>query len=307
MTVLADKFEEALNAKNNDIKNFVWKGEKKFINGEKVQTEMKLIDATPEQLNQFYSHCKSMLYSEDKVNPGRYVLLGLIREQRNKCNAELFLRYLEGGNDENGRKRYPRFTYMQALRDFLDLNKEVLPKENWKTTPIGVATNGIPEEFSTLTIDTVLDACLDTLGVFEKKHVTLNFITKMGLWFEPQEMKDLTEKGEDGKVRDRLAVVRERLNLKNVEIKFNPNKPRSPYLKLDPKGLSYTEFRAMVTLKSKKYSDMTTDQLTTLRDKVLFRLEDEVSFHASQWENRIKQIEKVADAKSIELEGRVSE
>lgn len=307
MTVLADKFEEALNAKNNDIKNFVWKGEKKFINGEKVQTEMKLIDATPEQLNQFYSHCKSMLCSEDKVNPGRYVLLGLIREQRNKCNAELFLRYLEGGNDENGRKRYPRFTYMQALRDFLDLNKEVLPKENWKTTPIGVATNGIPEEFSTLTIDTVLDACLDTLGVFEKKHVTLNFITKMGLWFEPQEMKDLTEKGEDGKVRDRLAVVRERLNLKNVEIKFNPNKPRSPYLKLDPKGLSYTEFRAMVTLKSKKYSDMTTDQLTTLRDKVLFRLEDEVSFHASQWENRMKQIEKVADAKGVELEGRVSE
>lgn len=306
-TIIADKFAEALNAKNNDIKSFIWKGAKEVVNGEKVQTEIRLIDATPEQLNKFYAHCKSMLYSEDKVNPGRYVLLDIIRDQRTKCNAELFLRYLEGGNDENGRKRYPRFTYLQALKDFLNLNKEALPKEDWKSTSITVATSGIPEEFSDLSIDTVLDACLDTLGVFEKKHVTLNFISKLGLWFEPQEMKDLTEKDENGKTRDRLAVVKERLNLRNVEIKFNPNKPKNPYLRLDPKGLNYCEFRAMVSLKSKKYSDMTTDQLITLRDKVLFRLEDEVTFHASQWENRIQQIEKVADAKNIVLDGRVTE
>lgn len=303
MTVIADKFAEAMNAKNNDIKNFIWKGAKRIVNGEKVQSEIRLVDATPEQLCEFYAHCKSMLYSEDKINPGRYVLLDIIRDQRTKCNAELFLRYLEGGNAENGRVRYPRFTYLQALRDFLNMNKEALPKEVWPETSITVATNGIPEEFANLTIETVLDACLDILGVFEKKHITTNFLTKLGLWFEPQEMKDLTEKDpETGKNRDRLEVIKERLNLKNVDIKPNPNRPSAPYLRLNPKGLNYSEFRSMVTLKSKKYSDMTTDQLVTLRDKVLFHLEDEVSFHASQWETRMKQIEKVADSKGIKLE-----
>lgn len=290
MTVLGDKFAEAINAKNNDIRTFVWRGAKEIVNGEKVQTEIKLIDATPEQLNKFYAHCKSMLYSNDKVNPGRYVLLGLIKEQRAKCNAELYLRYLEDGNPENGRARYPRFSYLQDLREFLNNNKEVFPREIWKEVPITEATNGIPEEFTNLSIDMVLDACLDTLGRFEKKHITLNFITKLGLWFEPQEMKDLTEKGENGKTRDRLEVIRERLNLKNTT-----------KLRLDPKGLNYCEFRAMVSLKSKKYSDLTTDQLLTLRDKVLFRLEDEVNFHASQWEARMEQIRKVAESRGITI------
>ncbi len=304
MTVLGDKFVEAINAKNNDIKTFVWKGAKELINGEKVQTEVRLVDATPEQLNQFYAHCKSMLYSNDKINPGRYVLLDIIKEQREKCNVELYLRYLEEGDPEkNGRLRFPRHKYLKMVKEFLDNNKEALPRELWGETAITIATKGIPEEFTDLSIDLVLDACLDTLGRFEKKHITLNFITKMGLWFEPQEMKDLTEKDEaTGKVRDRLEVIKERLNLKNVETKFNPSKPNVPYLKLDPKGLNYSEFRAMILLKSKKYSALTTDQLLVLRNKVLFRLEEEVAFHASQWETRMEQIRKVAESKGISLE-----
>lgn len=302
MTVIGDKFVEAMNAKSNDIKTFVWRGAKQIVNGEKVQTEIRLVDATPEQLNTFYAHCKSMLYSNDKVNPGRYVLLDLIKEQRAKCNAELYLRYLEDGNSENGRLRYPRFQYLQDLKEFLDINKEVLPREVWGKTLITEATSGIPAEFTDLSIDLVLDACLDTLGRFEKKHITLNFITKMGLWFEPQEMKDLSEKDETtGKTRDRLEVIKERLNLKNVEVRFNPSKPNAPYLKLDPKGLSYCEFRAIVSLKSKKYSALTTDQLMVLRNKVLFRLEEEVAFHASQWETRMEQIRKVAESKGIKI------
>lgn len=302
MTVLGDKFVEAINAKNNDIKTFVWKGAKELINGEKVQTEIRLVDATPEQLNQFYAHCKSMLYSNDKINPGRYVLLDIIKEQRIKCNAELYLRYLEEGSPENGRERYPRFQYLQDLKAFLNNNKEIFPREVLSNTLITETTAGIPAEFSDLSIDLVLDACLDTLGRFEKKHITLNFITKMGLWFEPQEMKDLTEKDEaTGKVRDKLEVIKERLNLKNVETKFNPSKPNIPYLKLDPKGLNYCEFRAMILLKSKKYSALTTDQLLVLRNKVLFRLEEEVAFHASQWETRMEQIRKVAESKGINL------
>ena len=58
----------------------------------------------------------------------------------------------------------------------------------------------------------------------------------------------------------------------------------------------------MVNLRPKKYSELTTDQLTVLRNKVLFKLENEVMFHIDQWENRINQIRKVAESKGINLE-----
>lgn len=291
MTTLKDKLTEAENTKKNNVKSFVWKGAKEIVNGVVNQTEIRLYDATPEQLQGFLNHCYSMLYSSDKVNPGRYTLLDIIEEQREKCNAELYLRYLENlYMTSTERPKYPRFMYLQDVRNSLNLNKEVLPRENWSNVTIDVLTNGIPEEFRSLTIDTVLDACLDTLGQFDKKHITLNFLSKMGLWFTQEDMKSLTEKDENGKNRDRLEVIKERLGLKSTT-----------KLHVDPKGLSFTEFRAMTTLKSKKYSDLTTDQLLTLRNKVLFRLEDIVNEHATSWENRIDQILKVADARNIEL------
>lgn len=59
--------------------------------------------------------------------------------------------------------------------------------------------------------------------------------------FSPQEMKDLMEKDEvTGQVRDRIEVVKERLNLKQ---------PMT--LKANPRGLSYSALRSMVNLKSK--------------------------------------------------------
>ena len=72
MTVLADKLIEAFNVKNNSIESFVWKGEKKHVNKKIIQDEIKLVDASPEQLQSFYNHCKTMLYNKDRKNPGRY-------------------------------------------------------------------------------------------------------------------------------------------------------------------------------------------------------------------------------------------
>ena len=85
--------------------------------------------------------------------------------------------------------------------------------------------------------------------------------------------------------------VKERLNIKNTV-----------RLTVKPTGLNYTELRAMVNLRPKKYSELTTDQLITLRNKVLFRLENEVQYHASQWEERMRQIVMVADKRGITLE-----
>lgn len=291
MATLEDKLKEALDAKNNDITTYVWKGAKEVVNGEKVQSEVRLVDATPEQLNKFYKHCNSMLYSSDRVNPGRYTLLDIIEEQRVNCNVELFLRYLEKGDLDNNIVPYPRFSYLQTLRTFLNINKEALPKESLSTAPISIAVSDLPKEFSDISISKIIDGCLDTLGRFDKKHITLSFITKLGVWFTPAEMRDLTERLEDGKVRNRLEVIKERLGIKP-----------SIGLKINPKGLNYNELRAMITLKSKKYSELTTDQLLTLRNKVLFRLQADAEFHASQWEERKAQIEKVAASKGITLE-----
>ena len=58
MGVIRDKLNKALEAKsvNTNINNYVWRGPKKEVNGKFEQEEIKLIDATPEQLNQFYRH-----------------------------------------------------------------------------------------------------------------------------------------------------------------------------------------------------------------------------------------------------------
>jgi hypothetical protein len=146
-------------------------------------------------------------------------------------------------------------------------------------------------EFRDVTIHDVLLGAVGVLGLFDRSHISLSFITKMGVWLTDKEMNELLERDKDGKARNRIDVIKERFNLRK-DIKLYPNE----------NGLSYTELRAMLNLKTKKYSELTTDQLLVLRDKVLFRFEDEVRFHISQWEDIINKIERVAEIKGITLE-----
>lgn len=294
MGVLGEKLTQAINEHENNVENFIWKGPKKEVNGVRVQEEVKLIDATPEQLNKFYAHCMSMLYSNDKKNPGRTILLDIIKRQRQKCNAELYLRWLENKYQTNipdVRKPYPRFLYNSDIREALEVNKDSIPSEEYANTPITVLTDGVPMEFRDVTIQDVLLGAVGVLGLFDRSHISLSFITKMGVWLTDKEMNELLERDKDGKTRNRIDVIKERFNLRK-DIKLYPNE----------NGLSYTELRAMLNLKTKKYSELTTDQLLVLRDKVLFRFEDEVRFHISQWEDIINKIERVSEIKGITLE-----
>ena len=71
-------------------------------------------------------------------------------------------------------------------------------------------------------------------------------------------MNELLEYNDDGSIKDRLEVIKERLSLK-----YTTN------LIIKPSGLSYKEFRSMILFnKSKKYSELSSDQLKTLRNKV---------------------------------------
>ncbi len=279
--MIKEKLAAAIAKKNNDINTFVWKGRKVEVNGQLIQDEKKLVDCSEDELRTFYKHCDSMLYNTSKECPGRYVLLDIIEDQRVRCNAELFLRWLEQ------EKSTPRFTFLSSLRVFLDNNKGIDTKNVFISEAL---VGGCPAEFARLPIDIVLEGCLDKLGKFNKQHITLTFILKQGLWFTQQESKDLTEKTPSGEFREKAEVAKERLGLKS-----------SVNLYMTPKGLSFAQLRAMVNLKSKKYSELTTPQLETLRNRILFSLEDEVKFHIGQWETRKNQIKMVCDAKGYTL------
>ena len=279
--MMKEKLEEAYRRKEDAIETFIWKGEKRpQPDGTFAQDKILLVDCTQSQLQEFYNHCNSMLYSDDHVHPGRKVLLDIIKDQRNRCNAELFIRYIEK------EEKIPRYSFMASLRTFLDNNPSV-----GLDAPVGLSICNLDaSEYSNLPLGLVLDACLDTLGKFDRSHITRAFILKQGLWYTPEESKELTEHENDGSLRDKKEVVKERLGLQ-------PNIS----LYTSPKGLTYSQLRAMINLRSKKYSDLTTQQLETLRNRILFSLEDDVRFHIKQWETRKSQIEKVAAAKGFTI------
>lgn len=287
MNTLKEKLTEAIDARKNDVKSFVWKLARK---ADGTQEEVRLVDTAPEQLQQFLNHCNSMLYSTDKLNPGRYVLLDIIKEQREKCNVELYLRRLKEGALTGG-ESYPRHLYCQDVLSCISKNKALFPQAKLKELSIGLITGGLPREFERLSIASVIDGCLDQLGIMDNKHITFSFILNLGVYLTPEEMKEFNEKDKEGNTRSKLEVIKERLNIKP-----------SVRLTVKPTGLNYTELRAMLNLRPKKYSDLTTDQLVTLRNKVLFRLEQEVNFHIEQWEERIRQIQLTAQSRGISLE-----
>jgi hypothetical protein len=273
-TLLGERLEEAM---KNGLNTFVWKGNKTIDeNGRYKQSEKRLIDMSENELKLAYEHCKIMLFNGDAKNPGRYSVLKLIEDQRNKCGAELFLRYIET------EKNITRFRLLELINGFLNVNKESL--KNIKPN-IGLVFSSIPNEFELLPVDNIIDGCLDRLGIFNKKHITRSFILRQGIWLTAAESQDLLENSDPNEKSDRISLIRNRLNLKEIE-----------RLYINASGLNYAQMRAMMTLKpNKKYIDFTTLQLETLRNRILFSLEEDVKKHITAWETRMSQIEKVTE------------
>jgi hypothetical protein len=292
MTVLGDKLQEALNA--NNVNNYVWKGPK---NSNGIQEEIKLINCSYEDLRKFYKHCMQMLHNVDGKNPGRRVLIDIVQDQIQRCRAELLIRYLRK------EREYTPQRCLEDLRGVRAKNKDILTDENIKKYPIGNVFNGLPIEFSEVPFELVIDACLDTLGVLDTSHLTLNFIIKMGLYFTQQEMQQpvnklygdnkhgLYEKDlETGKAKNRLDIIKR-------ELKLNP----AINLRICDTGLNYNEFRSMYYLKRDKYSNLTTDQLKLLATKVLYRFQEQCNAQAKQWESKINEIKEVANIKGWDV------
>ena len=281
MSVMKEAMNEAMG--NSKLNPYVWKGHKEIdANGKYVQNEQRMVDMSEHDLNGAYDHCRTMLFNKDSRNPGRHLVLSLISDQRDRCGAELFLRNIKT------EKGIDRFSLVMPINVFKGNNAELFAQSR---PTLDLAFQDLPDEFRQVPIDLVLDACIDRLGAFNKKHITRAFILRQGVWLTPSEAKDLTEKDENNQIIDKLTVIRDRLNIKDVE-----------RLSINSRGLNYTELRAMLSLRpNKKYADLTTVQLETLRNRILFVLEESVKNHITAWEERMSQIEQVADNLGIKL------
>jgi hypothetical protein len=98
--------------------------------------------------------------------------------------------------------------------------------------------------------------------------ISSNFILSQGIWLTNDEKKDLTEYDSNGNMRKWLDVVKERLFLPNIR------------LRIDQKGLSYTEFRSLIQLGDlPKFSSLPTTTLKLLRDKIFLLLDNDLNYH----------------------------
>lgn len=278
MTDFGDTLNRAIETSKErartDVNNLVWK----YKNG----TSKRLMDMDNDELQKCYDHCNSMLYSKAKVTPGKYTIKQIINRTYENVNAELFIRYiLHELNLEMFKTNKDLFDFIIAQKSSLNLKDS-----DYVTT---IFTN-VPTIFEKVTIDRLLSACFDKLDALNRKIISDKFIVSQGIWLTNEEKKELQE-FVDGKQRDFVDVIKERLVLNN-----------SLKLRIDRKGLSYNEFRSLVKLDQyPKISSLPTATLTLLRDKILLLLDYDVEYHIAKWENLISNIKKVAEKKDVIL------
>ena len=108
---------------------------------------------------------------------------------------------------------------------------------------------------------------------------------------------ELTVRDEQGKMRNRIEVVKERLCL-----------PAEVKIRICPTGLSFAEFRSLVQLTAfPKISSLSTIALKTLRDKILLLLDNDINYHVDKWTTLLNNITRVAEARNINIQDYIND
>lgn len=211
---------------------------------------------TQEELQKCYDHCLSMLYNKGRSAPGKHEVKKNIERLYVNCNAELFMRYLMHDLD---------IEFLKTRKGIIDhLNNAKRDLGLTLESTIDNVFNNVPPVFKTLTINNVLDACLDKLDVLNKKLISDKFILDQGVWLTKKERKEFTEYDEEGNKRNFIEVMKERLFIDGV------------YIKTSPRGFSYNEFRLLIELPEfPKISSLSTDVLKLLRNKVILLVDND--------------------------------
>lgn len=284
----------------SDINSYIWKDARLTHDKSEKQVETRLIDMDEDQLQMVYSHCKDMLFNTDPKNAGRLIIIDQIAKQMNYCMAELILRFEKSRLDNEGNPIYPdNASYLQDIKSWIN-NKDYNPEIKYTMQNF---TQEIPEEYKKTSLSAVIDACKDNLGLFDHSKITYTFIYQLGLYLTQEELKEIDDDLKKAGIDPKDITLQEKidnhikvpLGLSNVEIKINP------------RGLTKSEFRDMINMKhlkgykSCKYSALTTSQLQTLSNKVLKVLKYRTMKQAEKWQELMVQIEEVADYKHIKL------
>lgn len=183
----------------------------------------------------------------------------------------------------------------KSRKDILDCinNFKAQYDGNLLDESVSAIFNGLPPIYEKVTIRRLMDACFDKLDVFNRKIINDKFLFYQGIWLTNQEKTDLTEKDENGNMRDRKEVICERLGLK-----INPKQ-----LRFNPTGLSFSEFRSIVQLSPMtKISTLPSATLETLRDKILLLLDNDLDHHINKWNTLLKNCKAVAEKRHIPLD-----
>ncbi len=269
------EFGEKLQNAMDSIESLTWK--------DKNGNDIKLMQASSEDIQKWYKHCFEMLYNPNPWSPGKYVVRDNIHKTWDSCNTELFVRYLLHECDTEIKTKNDILCHINNQRE----NSE----ENILDKSISILFNGLDPIFEKITVSRLMDACFDKLGILNRKMITDKFILSQGIWLTDEEKVELTEMNESGKPRNRMEVIKERLCL-SPDIK----------LRVSPTGLSFSEFRSLVQLSPlPKISLLSTTALKTLRDKVLLLLDNDLNYHIDKWSTLINNIRRVAEARNISL------
>lgn len=242
-----------------------------------------MMDLTPDQIKQAYAHVLDMLDNKDPYHPGVQRKRDQVRKMWDCANTELLLRHILYDCNIDGLKTN------KDLLDYINAHKKANNVSN--SDSVSTIFSGLSDTYSKITIDHLLSACLDALPAFNRKLISDKFILSLGIWLTEQEKKDLTDYDSEGKFRNRKDVIKERLFLNpNVDIRFNS------------RGLTYNEFRSLLRIEGyPKFSTMTTDVISLLRDKVLLILDQDLEYHIQKWSMLKEKLELVADQKGIKL------
>lgn len=273
MTEFGDALTKAIDNKKNDINSFVWKSQ--------GGVETRMMDMDRDALQKAYTHVNSMLYNTSPYSPGKMQIRKNIHTTWDNCNTELFKRFLIHESNVG-------FSTNKDLLDYILAAKKQYEASD--SDSITVIISGVPTIYEKITINDLLNACFDKLGTFNKKLLSDKFILSQGIWLTNEEKKELTEYEADGTMRKWLDVVKERLFMPNIR------------LRIDQKGLSYSEFRSLIQMDAlPKISALSTATLRLLRDKILLLLDGDLNYHIDKWSVIKEQIEKIAEYKGITL------
>ncbi len=270
-TEFGEKLANAINAKNNDINQMVWKT--------KEGEEIRLMDMDAAYLQTVYNHCISMLFNTDKGTPGKYQIKKNIKTFINHCNAELLKRFLLYESNIPFLK-----TPLDLVRAINEFKKAKSLRE---TDTVDNMFEHLPVEYESVTFEDLIAACLDRLEIINRNMISENFILSQGVWLTDSEKEELNEKDSS---KSWLDIVKEKLMIPNARLRTNS------------KGFSYNELRLLIHLPiSPKITSLPTETLKLFRDKVFLLLDINTDFFIKKWETIKSNIEKVADYKHFML------